>query len=215
MTSENWQNEAYLYDNYNVIWNTHGARLRQVPSYCKTHFYTRLATYSPSEQTAYSFMRDAKETDSISDIDDIFKAKLGLSEDTIGLTIGQIKSREHLQHDNLARIYDDLFRVDQFRSEISFPQYYLKDNAWSDLNNQELKLREQIRRELKDSVRDLSFLQNDLRNGLVEWKNQNSKSAMLGDIGGGDTLDEILGPIEPERNYKNKPGDTYGNQTHT
>ena len=215
MTSENWQNEAYLYNNYNVIWNTHGARLRQIPSYCRTHFYPRFNTYSPSEQTAYSFMHDAKETGSFSDIDDIFKAKLGLSEDTIDLTIGQIKSREHLQHDNLARLYDDLFRVDQFRAEISFPQYYLKDKAWSDLNNQELKLREQIRRELKDSVRDLSFLQNDLRNGLVEWKNQNNKSEMLGEIGGGDKLDEILGPIEPESYDKNKPGDTYGKQTHT
>jgi len=197
--TKEFEKERYLYDNYTGMLSTNGAKLTLIPPYIQSHFYTNLPppqAYSPSEMQAYTFMESAKSDSESSDIDDIFKSKLVHSEDNIGLILSQIRDRDTLKYDNLARIYDDLFRVDQFRAEIPYPQKYNKDSTWTDLNNSELKLREQIRRELQTSTHDLSFLSNDLRNSLLEFKLQNKKQSMM-DFGG--TLDELM---EPESSYK-------------
>ena len=123
--------------------------------------------------------------------DDFFKQKVEHSQDRVDLILGEITGREQLKSDNLIRLYDDLLRVDQFRAQIPFPQKYQKDNAWSGLNDQELRLREQIRRELKESAKDLSFPNKDMRESLLEFKLRNAKSHMMKGVG----LDAI---IEPE-----------------
>ncbi len=40
----------------------------------------------------------------------------------------------------------------------------MMDQIWSDLNKSELQVREQIRRELKDSAKDLSFPKHEIAN---------------------------------------------------
>ena len=203
----NYDNEAYLYSKHTEMFNPKGATIRVIPDYTRLSLYQPGQQYTPSETLACSFMDAAKSADVSMDIDDIFKTKIGHSEDRIDLILGQLKERDRLKYDNLARIYDDLFRVDQFRAEIPHPQNYLKDSAWSGLNDNELKLREQIRRELTSSSQDMAFLSNDLRNSLLEFKLQNSKQAMFEDsVNIGGTLDEL---IAPDGTYEIQQGETY------
>lgn len=209
LVDEDIEKERYLYENYSGMLNTAGAKLKILPSYSRTFFYTRAShrpPYSPSEDLAYSFMQPEQNVSQTSDIDDIFKSKLINSKDNIDLLLSQINERDKLKHDNLARIYDDLLRVDQFRAQINFPQKYLKDKTWTDLNSSELRLREQIRREMQASAQDLAFLQNDLRRGLLEYKLQNQKQGMMDDMSIGGTLDEL---IEPDGSLPIDPGETY------
>ncbi|VBB44964.1 hypothetical protein TRIP_B350131 [uncultured Desulfatiglans sp.] len=102
-----------------------------------------------------------------------------LSEDRVSLILGEIHGRETLKHDNLARLYDDLLKVRNWRLERPFPEYYQKDRIWSDLNRMEIQIREQIRRELKDAARDTSFPQKDLRESLIDFKLQSQKAQMM------------------------------------
>ena len=205
---EDTEKERYLYDNYAGMLSTIGAKLTLIPTYSHANFYTKAThrqPYSPSVAAAYSFMQTTDSYTTGSDIDDMFKEKIGHSKDNIDLILSQINERDRLKYDNLARIYDDLLRIDQFRAQINFPQKYLKDKTWTDLNNSELKLREQIRREMQASAQDLAFLINDLRRGLLEYKLQSQKQAMMDtDIGG--TLDEL---IEPDGSLPKDPGETY------
>jgi hypothetical protein len=203
----NYDNEAYLYSKHTEMFNPKGAKVRVIPDYNQLNLYQPVQHYTPSETVAYSFMDAAKSADVSMDIDDIFKTKIGHSEDRIDLILGQLKERDRLKYDNLQRIYDDLFRVDQFRAEIPHPQNYLKDNTWSGLNDSELKLREQIRRELTSSSQDMAFLSNDLRNSLLEFKLQNSKQAMFEDSDVGGTLDKLL--IAPDGALQTRQGETY------
>jgi hypothetical protein len=206
----NNDNDAYQYAMHTEMHNSIGWKLRTIPDYTQLNLYQESQTYSPTDIAAYSFMEGAKSQDVSMDIDDIFKSKLCHSEDRIDLILGQLKERDRLKYDNLGRIYDDLFRVEQFRAEIPHPQNYLTDNAWSGLNDSELKLREQIRRELTSSSQDNAFLSNDLRNSLLEFKLQNSKAAMFEDtINIGGTLDEL---IAPDGTLEIQKGETYDPQ---
>ena len=207
MVGVEYGKEAYDYHNH--IQSLQGAKVRIIPGieYIKPH-QSYSIPYSPTEQTVSSFMHASQEPQDSTNFDDFFKQKVEHSEDRVDLILGEITGRERLKSDNLIRLYDDLLRVDQFRAQIPFPQKYQKDNVWGDLNNQEMRLREQIRRELKESAKDLSFTNKDMREGLLEFKLRNAKSHMMEGVG----LDGI---IEPEGSYKQSESDIYGNQNQT
>lgn len=209
-------NDAYQYAKYTGMLTTKGAKLTFLPSYTQVIPYTPQTFYSTPETNAYRFMESARTESFSGSLDDIFKTKLVHSEDRIALILAQLNERDRLKYDNLKSIYDDLFRVDQFRAQVPHPQNYMTDATWSGLKDNELKLREQIRRELTSSAQDMSFLSNDLRNSLLEFKLQNTKQSMLEDtinstennLGG---LDEIIGP---DGSLQTNPGDLHEIQDH-
>jgi hypothetical protein len=202
------QKDAYLYENQ--IQNIAGARVRIIPgmTYVAEDRQQGYTPYLGPISVAGSFIENVQNSQTKPDIEDFFQKKVELSGDRVGLILGEIKGRESLNYDNLVRLYHDLFRIDQWRAEIPFPQNYLKDKAWSDLNRMELQIREQVRREAKDFARDTAFPTKDLREGLLEFKLQNQKSKMM-DIGG---LDDV---IEPAGSYKNTERDMHYNQKPT
>jgi hypothetical protein len=207
MQGLNFGKDAYGYHNH--IQNLQGAKVRIIPGieYLRPrHSYS--VPYSSTEQTVSSFMHSSTEQQESNGFDDFFKQKVEHSQDRVDLILGEIRSRKRLKCDNIGRLYYDLLRIDQFRAEIPFPQNYQKDNTWSSLNDQELRLREQIRRELKESAKDLSFTNKDMRESLLEFKLRNAKSHMMKGVG----LDAIIGP---EGSYKPSESDIYGNQNQT
>jgi len=131
------QKEAYHYQNY--IKRLEKARLRVVPGLAYIH------TYSPNKNTPYAiaetFMEIVRDSQKKSDFDDFFKQKVEMGEDRVHLILGEITGRDNLKYENLARLYYDLSRVDQWRAEMPFSVYYHKDRTWSDLNKMELQLR--------------------------------------------------------------------------
>jgi len=210
MKGLNFGKDAYGYQDH--IQSLQGAKVRIIPGIQGIYYLKPQATYSrpysPTEQTVSSFMQSSKEPQDSCGFDDFFNQKVEHSQDKVDLILGEITGRERLTSDNLIRLYDDLFRVDQFRAQIPFPQNYLKDNTWSGLNDQELRLREQIRKELKESAKDLSFPNKDMRESLLEFKLRNAKSHMMKGVG----LDAIIGP---EGSYKSTESDMHHNQNQT
>jgi len=205
------EKDAYHYNNY--ISNLKDAKIVDMPGMNYTRIYSlqKNTPYNTAEAWAEAFRESAQKTQNSSNFDDFFQQKVELSDDNINLILGEITVRENLKYENLNRLYEDLFRIDKWRAQISFPQSYLKDRAWSDLNKSELQIRDQIRRELKDSVRDLSFPTKDLRHGLLEFKLQNQKSKMMEstmELGG---LDEMIEP----NGYNNMEADMHYTQKQT
>jgi len=141
--------------------------------------------YSAKRNTPYmlaeEFMKRSEIPGKTSYLDDFFNQKKELSEDKVALVLEEITGRERLREENLSGLYEDLLRIDNWRLERTIHQYYQKDKAWSDLNKMELQIREQIRRELKDCARDTSFPQKDLRESLLEFKQQTKKAQMMGE----------------------------------
>ena len=197
------QKEAYDYQKY--VPNLSGARLKVVSS--ATSYKPKKPTpYTVPQAMADAFREGVKTIQTGQDFSDLFNQKVELSDNRIELILGEIQTRDHLRYDNLKRLYDDLFKVSQWRVEIPFPQNYAKDRTWSDLNKSELQIRDQIRRELKDSAKDTAFPAKDLRESLLEFKLQSQKSKMMGG------LDEM---IEPIGSYKNMEGDMHYVQNKT
>lgn len=174
------QKEAYHYQTQ-YLPGLEGTTINPVAGmqYIKMYQPARNGPATMSEEVAQAFMQDAYKTSKNADIEDLFKQKVDASSDRVGLILGEISERDRLKSDNLTRLYDDLLRVDNWRLERPYPLSYAKDRTWTDLNKMELQLRDQIRRELKDSVRDTSFPQKDLRESLLEFKLQNQKSQMI------------------------------------
>lgn len=202
------QKDAYLYENH--IQSLTGSQVNIIPRMPPVAG-DNTKRYTPqldSISAAGSFIKNVQNSPTSADIEDFFKQKIEVSEDRVKLILYEIISRDRLRYENLKQLYEDLFRIDQWRAEIPFPQYYLKDRTWSDLNRMELQIRDQIRREMKDFVRDTAFPSKDLREGLLEFKLQNQKSKMV-DLGG---LDDV---IEPGGSYKNTESDMYYNQKPT
>ncbi len=139
---------------------------------------TKSSGYSPYT-IANSFIENADNSQSKTDIEDFFEQKVELSKDRINLILTEINTRDTLKYDNLKRLYDDLFKIDRWRIERPFPENYCKDGIWNDLNRMELQIRDQIRRELKDSTRDTAFPQKDLRESLLEFKLKKQKADMI------------------------------------
>ena len=189
--------EAYRYTNY--IKNLHGSTLRILPSMPDqiVHTVPRKGPY----HVATSFMESASTITNTDGFSDFFAQKKELKEEKIDLVLGEIYSRETITYQNLNLLYEDLLRINNWRLERPFPENYNKDRIWSDLNRSELQIREQIRREMKDSARDTAFPQKDLRESLLEFKVQNQKNQMMeGDLEMGldSTYQTEPGGINPQ-----------------
>ena len=178
------QKEAYNYQIY--MGKLDGAKLKVVPG------IQYLGAYSSTPYSvADHFMKNATDSHNNPDSDDFLKQKVELSEDRIGLILGEICAREGLRNDNLSHLYYDLLKVRNWRLERPYDANYMKDKTWMELTKLELQLSDQIRRELKDSAKDIAFPQKDLRQSLLEFKLQNRKATML-DIG--DLEADVMGP---------------------
>jgi len=179
------QKEAYDYHNY--MSSLEGATL-SVKNPASTYILKNITPYQTAYHLAESFKEGVKSRENSSDFDDLFSQKLELSDDKIKLILAEIEARSALKYDNLKRLYQDLSRVENWRLSIPYPMNEAKDRTWADLNKSELQIWDSIRRELKDSHRDLSFPTKDLRESLLEFKLQKQKSDLMGG------LDEMLEP---------------------
>lgn len=155
---------AYLYHNY--LPDLNGASLQPLPG---VHY---LRAYNPSTSHPVQAQKD-------SGISDFFGQKRELSQYKISLILDEISGRDGIRSDNLKSLYDDLLMIHNWRFQRPFPFNYATDKTWTDLNKMELQVRDQIRRELKDAARDTAFNIKDLREGLLEDRVTEQKSAML------------------------------------
>jgi hypothetical protein len=187
-----------------------GAKLNDIPFDAYTlHPQKELQViYSPcpSKNIADSFMDSARSSQNVFNIDDIFLQKLTLTQDRTYLIINEIMEKDALHKSNLARLYDDLFMVDKWREQRPHPENYLKDKTWMEFNKMELQIRDQIRRELKDAIKSVSFNEKDLRESLLDFKKQSQKNQMMGSI-----LEDTIQDHEKKEgnNTYNITGDTY------
>ena len=200
------QKEAYQYNNYMANFN--GAKIKVVPftQYVRAYSLKQMTPYKTAEAMAEMFTQAVKIPQNQQDSDDLFAQKLELTESKTTLILDEINARDNIKYDNLNRLYKDLNRVHNWRLERPFPDNYMQDRTWSDLNKMELSLHDQIRRELKDASKDVAFPTKDLRESLLEFKLQNQKANMLKD----DTLELMVesGVMEPDGSNK-QPGDSY------
>ena len=168
----------YTYDSY--IPNFRGATVRILPT---------LPSSSPSPhqdrgaatEAALSLMEESMPIESTTEDDlfDFFGQKNELARDTANLIAATIQERFRLRNDNIAQLYDDLLKIDNWRLERPFPENYFKDKLWMDFNKLELKIHEQIRREQQDTLRDTAFAKKDLRESALEWKKLQQKQAIF------------------------------------
>ena len=193
------QKEAYVYTNY--IQKLQGAKINVLPG--MQYIIDNTPPANSPYFTAATFMESANNLGNDAVVGDFFSQKKELSEDRINLVLGEIYSRETLRNDNLKLLYEDLLKINNWRLERTFPDYYIKDRIWSDLNRSELQIREQIRREMKDAVRDMAFPQKDLRESLLEFKLQTHKNQLLeGDL-----------EMELDGSHQTEKGDIYPHQS--
>jgi len=169
------EKEANYYQNY--IPNLQGGKLTVLPTmnFPIDYVSTKNTPYIVAEE----FMKRAESPGKVSYLDDFFNQKKELSENKVNLVLEEITGRERLREENVSDLYQDLMRINNWRLERPIDQYYQRDSAWSDLNKMELQIRDQIRRELKDCARDTSFPQKDLRESLLEFKQQTQKAQMM------------------------------------
>lgn len=188
-----------------------GATIRPVPITPYTPIAGE-ATFLQNENSdpqsrAQSFMESAQSSTDNFSIDDIFHQKLSLTKDRTELILDEIQDINAVRCSNLSRLYEDLFMIDQWRCQRSFPENYLKDKTWMDFNKMELQIRDQIRREMKDAMRAKSFNEKDLREALLDFKKQNQKSQLMGTMWADENID--VNPKGGGETY-NMTGDIYG-----
>jgi hypothetical protein len=201
--------QTYHYRKYSP--EMQGAKLKIIPGmqYINAHKPRTTQFYTTPSAMAQTFITYAQRQPENTQFQNFFQQKVESSQDKISLILGELNGRDTLKQDNISRIYQDLLRVDNWRIQRPYPESYLKDRTWHDLNKLELELREQIRKELKDSAKDTNFPQKDLRESLLEFKLQNQKSQML-DMS--DLENEIKGGgIEPDGSNQYK-GDIHPDQ---
>ena len=169
------EKEANYYQNY--ISSFKGAKISVIPTMdFPIHYNVKIkAPYMLAED----FMKQAEIPGKTSYLDDLFNQKKELAEDKVNLVLEEITGRERLREENLSDLYQDLMRINNWRLEMPFDQYYQKDRTWSDLNKMELQIRDQIRRELKDCARDTSFPQKELRESLLYFKQKTQKARIM------------------------------------
>ena len=123
-----------------------------------------------------------------------------VTKDKMSLIRGQIEARQGISYDILSRIYDDIFTVEKLRTGLPFPARYEQGKSWSDLNKHELDLRVEVRKEMKEVLKDNSFSTKDLRDSILEYKVQSMESKLMS---GG-----LEDTIEPDGSYQQQ-GDTH------
>jgi len=194
------QQNGYDYRNY--LSNSGPAKIRILPgiAYVREYSHPSFAKIMVDE-----FMDSSLDQNTRSNLDDIFQQKLETSKDGIDLILYEIQERERLMYENINVLYEDLFKIDQWRAQRPFPDNYRKDKIWSDLNRMELNIKEQLRRELKDTAKHTSFSLKDLRNSLLGYKKQKLKSNMMQETMDLEGLEEKLDPA----NVYKYSGDIY------
>jgi hypothetical protein len=194
--------DKYLYDNF--ISSFSGATINPVP---QTVYNPITATDPIVSQTvcapqrwAENFIDTVNSATGSDSIDDLFQQKLSLTHNRTQLILREILNKDAIHKENLNSLYQDLFTVEKLEHERPFPENYARDKTWMDLNKLKLNLRDQIRRELKDAIRSISFNEKDLRESLLEFKKQSNKSQLMGTMfdeddqkEGGDNLYNITG----------------------
>ena len=181
-TKEAYQYKRHLDDLGSYSEKHSNYKIRSLPSifnYIKIYDPKRNNAYTMTNEMAKVFMDDSQNPTKKPEIEDFAQNEIGMSEDKINLILGEIQARERLRNDNLDSLYGDLFKIYNWRNCRTFPMNMATDNVWLDMNKMELDIRDKIRRELKDSVRDTSFPEKDLRESLLEHKTKNQESQML------------------------------------
>ena len=203
------QKEAYRYENH--LSQFDGAKLRVLPglTYLREYNPSRNSPYTMTQAMAEAFMQPSSTGPKTDQIGDFFGQKKELSQDKIGLILGEISARDRIRYDNLKSLYDDLLRIDCWRLKRPYPQNYSTDKTWTDLNKMELQLRDQIRRELKDAAKDTAFPAKDLREGLLEFKLQDKKSEMMNQFDGVNQNEMGGLEIELDSSQKEQKGDIH------
>lgn len=208
MTYQFNHKEKYLYDNY--FSSSSGAKIKEVPFVGYTLMPVNelhiIESNCPQKNIADTFINSVQSATGFSGIDDIFEQKLKLTEDRNYLIINEIMEKDSLHKQNLARLYEDIFMVEKWRTQRPHPENYLKDKTWMEFNKMELSLRDQIRRELKDSIKSISFNEKDLRESLLDFKKQSQKNQMMGSM-----LEDTIYDEQQKEGYNinNIEGDNY------
>ena len=110
---------------------------------------------------------------------DFLKQKNELAQGKVQLISADVYERMSLKNDNIKALYDELLLIDNWRLSRPFSESSQKDKVWLDLNKMELKVREQIRRELQDNLRDTMFNKKDLRESVLDYKKLQQKEALF------------------------------------
>jgi len=202
--------EEYLYNSYRTSYfsESDGVKLRVLPSvlkYVRQYDPKRHSPYTMSREVVDEFMKHSKEEGKQANLEDLSQIDIEQSADKINLVLGEIKGRSHIMENNLSLLYEDLFRVYNWRHCRPYPSNIVADKTWLELNKIELDIRDKIRREVKDSARDLSFQQKDIRESLLEHKMRTKESQAFDydceqDVSGG--LEEEVNKEENNRNYE-------------
>ena len=130
--------DAYLYENH--IQDLANARVRATPStsYISGNIRQEYTPFFYTVPAALSFMENVTNSQAKPDIEDFFQHKIELSNDRVKLILSEILSRDRLKYENLNRLYEDLFKIDQWRAGIPFSQKYLQNRALAGLSRKEI-----------------------------------------------------------------------------
>jgi len=199
-----YDERSKLYSGY--IDNMQRAEVKTIPfeSYKSINSNQNYCNFSAIYR-ADEFLNSIKRKPESLELDDIFSQKLDLSQDNTNLILDEIHNNETVKNDNLSRLYDDLFCVSKWRNQIPFPENYAMGKSWMDFNKMELGLKDQIRREIKDSMKSVAFNEKDLRESLLDLKKQSQKNQMMGSM----LEDTIHDQQHPEGGKYNIQGDNY------
>ena len=132
MVSQMQYNPKYLRDILYQV-SLEGARIRPVPITPYTTVtdkaWAQYENFGPYHR-AQAFMDSTQEGVGNFSIDDIFHQKLTLAEDRTSLILNEILEKDVIHKANLSSLYEELFMINQWRSQRSFPENYLKDKTW-------------------------------------------------------------------------------------
>ena len=150
------------------------------PHYAPLHNPTLHQGYTIGD-IANEFMEKVRQANQAGTEPDILAQKVDLAEDKTGLTLSEISQRENLRNENLNRLYDDLLRIENCKIQVQAREWYLTGKTQIDLLKLEIQARDLIRRELKEAARDIGFVNKELRQNLIEAKQEHQKKALLDD----------------------------------
>ena len=192
MYSPNKQKEAYLYSDFFSTQNGRSKpKMNILPS-----IFNYIKRYDPKQHTPYTMTRemakvfqfDSTDPKNTPNLEDMAQSDIDIAKSRNDLILGDIKDRVCLRDQNLNSLYQDLFRIYNWRNCRHFPENLATDKTWLEFNKMELDIRDKIRRELKDSSKDTSFAGKDLRESLLDHRTKSLESMALDNV----SLDEDI-----------------------
>ena len=202
--SKNYQKEAYLYSDF---FRTQSSKskpkmyvLPSILSYVKQYDPKKHDPYTMTNEMAKVFESDSQNPQNAPNLEDMAKSEIDQARSRTDLILGDIKGRVNLRNENLNSLYKDLFRIYNWRNCRTFPETNATDKTWLEFNKLELDIRDKIRRELKDSIKDTSFAGKDLRESLLDHRNKSLESMALDNVSLDDNIDGI---IQDQKNSSN------------